>query len=159
MWSILVIIFILTIVGFIKKYIIPWSSNPIFATVFSGSLLFVLQKFISDFILQPYINYKKVVAKIDNKLKFYSNVIYNKSLPQNIIDEATNTIRKLSCDLETTHKMMLLNFGPTKKNIFKAANKLIFLSNIAGQQFDIKLKEIVDAENETRKILGIKKYE
>lgn len=78
----------------------------VFQTVMSGVLVFVLSEIIQNFFLRPLQKYKEVVGKIDNQLKFYENIIIN---PGNILLrekylECSDTLRKLSCELEAVYK-------------------------------------------------------
>jgi len=131
----------------------------IFLTIISGVLVFILSQYIVEFILKPLIKYKQVIAKIDNKLKFYANIITNPPLSSGSIDDyiiAQKEIRDLSCDLESTYKSLLI-FKPNKKTIAKVAKDLIWLSNIIGQRdkninLPIKAAEKID---DIRKSLNI----
>ncbi len=133
----------------------------IFATVLSGVTIFVVGQIIQQLIIEPYLQYKKVVGEIDNKLKFYSNIMTNGGLKQELVIEVIDALRQLSCDLESSYKMMLVRIGPSKEDISKAATCLIFLSNSTGinnnQYSDIGVDKITETEDKVRKILGIQK--
>jgi len=138
----------------------------IFLTIISGVLVFILSQYILEFILKPLIKYKQVIAKIDNKLKFYANIITNPPLSSGSSDDyiiaqddytiAKKEIRDLSCDLESTYKSLLI-FKPNKKTIAKVVKDLIWLSNVIGQRYKninlpIKAAEKID---DIRKSLNI----
>lgn len=103
----------------------------VFQTVMSGVLVFVLSEIIQKFFLEPLQKYKKVTGKIDNQLKFYANVITNPGniLPREIYLECSNTLRKLSCELEVTYKQIPFKKLTTRRKISDAASRLIRLSN------------------------------
>jgi len=157
----LLIICVIAIIFIFFKYILLWINNPIFATVFAGTLVFVIQKIFSDLFLEPYLNYRKVVGEIDNKLKFYGNVMYSNNLPREITIETINALRKLSCDLESSYKMMLIKIRPKPKEISRAASDLMFLSNNTGmgntQLYHENIERAIKAEKEVREVLGIPK--
>ena len=107
----------------------------VFQTVMSGVLVYVLSQIIEKFFLDPILKYNEVKGKIDNKLKFYSNVIANPGiLPDETYLECSNILRELSCELEATYKQI-----PVKKilvikldspeNVSNSARLLIELSN------------------------------
>ena len=106
----------------------------IFLTILSGVCVFIISQYILEFILKPLIEYRKVIAQIDNKLKLYANIITNPhrtdQLPENY-KKAKDEFRKLSCDLESTYKILLL-FKPKKEVISEAARDLIWISNAIG---------------------------
>jgi len=136
-------------------------NSQIFWTIFSGVLIFVLGQIIQQLIIEPYLQYKKVVGEIDNKLKFYANVTTNSMISEELVKEAVDILRKLSCDLESSYKMMSIRMGPSAKDISEAATGLIFLSNSTGinnnQYSDKRVDRIIDTEVKIRKLLKIAK--
>jgi len=103
----------------------------VFQTVMSGVLVFVLSEAIQKFFLEPLQRYKEVIGKIDNQLKFYANVITNPGniLPREIYLECSNTLRKLSCEIEANYKQIPFKKLDTRKKVSDAASRLIRLSN------------------------------
>ena len=102
----------------------------VFQTVVSGVLVFILGQFFLEFILKPKLKYKEVIGKIDNKLKFFANVITKPGvLPPQVLEECANILRDLSCNLESTYKQLFWNQKNRDKNISEAAKLLINLSN------------------------------
>lgn len=104
--------------------------NPIFQTVISGVSVLVLGDLIKKFIIEPAQEYKEIVGKIDNELKFYANIISNPEiLQEGKKKECYETLRRLSCNLEAKRKKMVFRKDTTDKNVADAAAKLIGLSN------------------------------
>lgn len=130
--------------------------STVFQTVMSGVFIFILSEVIQKFFLEPLQKYKKVIAKIDNHLKFYMNVIADgcNVLAKEKYLECSNTLRKLSCELETTYKQIPLKRLNTRKNVSDAASRLIGLSNNLGQLDSKPNRQDVD---EIRKELNILK--
>lgn len=139
-------------------------SNPIFATVISGILVLVIGQIIQQLIIAPYLEYRRVVGVIDNKLKFYGNTIYSVDLPEEVVLETMREIRKLSCDLESVHKMMTVKIPtvPSKEEISESAKSLLLLSNSAGikdrEFMRLNRESVIKAEETIRKYLKIEKY-
>jgi len=136
-------------------------SNQVFFTVLSGTLVFVSGQILQKFILEPFQEYKKTVGKIDNRLKFYSNILTNAGFNKKIIVEITNAMRNLSCDLEASYKQIPFNqlfvnlkFLERKKDIAIVVQGLIFLSN-AGGRSDSRIDKCNDRIREIRKKLKI----
>ncbi len=133
--------------------------NQVFKTVISGVLVFVIGQIIQKFIIEPLWEYKKTLGKIDYRLKYYSNKMSG-LLPEEIITETSNTIRELSCELEASYKQIpfncifaFLSVIPWKKDLSKAAVKLILVSNITGLKEE-RVK-IYDEIKEIRELLKI----
>lgn len=131
--------------SFLENKIVEVIISDVFITVFSGVLVFIMSQFLLRLVLEPIIKYKKTIAKIDNKLKFYSNIICNPSLAKgglfNDYFEAKNVLRELSCELESNYKtipfklvLIFMNLILSRENISDAATDLIWLSNTVGQQ-------------------------
>ncbi len=134
----------------------------IFLTIISGVCVFILSQYILEFVLKPYKEYRNVIVKIDNKLKFYSNVIVNppfsEQLPQDYI-VAKDEMRGLSCDLESSYKNLFFIFKNKEKEkiISDVAKDLIWLSNAIGRndrELDLPL-EAATKIDEIRKKLRI----
>jgi len=108
----------------------------VFQTVMSGVLVFVLSEVIQKFFLEPLQRYKEVIGEIDNQLKFYANVITNPGniLPSEIYLECSNTLRKLSCELEAIYKQIPFKKLETRRKVSDAAGRLIRLSNNLSRQ-------------------------
>lgn len=130
-----------------------------FLTIISGVFVFILSQYILEFILKPLKEYRKVIAEIDNKLKFYANVIVNPPVSDQLSEDylaARNEIKKLSCDLESAYKNLLL-FRPKQKSISEAARELIWLSIVIGHkdaQINLPLKSAEKMDN-IRELLKI----
>lgn len=112
--------------------------NVVFQTIISGVFVFILSQYLLKFILEPLQKYQKVIARIDNKLKFYSNIIVNspflKQLPEDYFI-AKKELRELSSELESSFKCTILYFRKkAKKRISVAAKDLIWLSNATGHR-------------------------
>lgn len=80
-------------------------SSIVFQTVISGLILFILSQLIQNFVLEPIKSFKGTIGKIDNLLKYHSNVIFSgQALKDEIKLETMSTIRTLSCELESAYK-------------------------------------------------------
>ena len=129
----------------------------ILGTVISGTLVYILGQIIKEYILNPELEFKKTLAGIDNKLKFYSDVITNPGniLPQEIKIKCSTELRNLSCDLEVTYKQLILikRTRELDKKIADAAKKLIFLSNNVYHSGDgVKNSDEIDSIRDLLKI-------
>lgn len=136
-------------------------NNQVFYTVLSGTLVFVFGQILQKFFLEPIQGYKKTVGEIDNKLKFYANILTNTGFNQKILVEITDTMRTLSCQIESGYKQILLtgvmsHIGliENKKEIAEVAQGLIFLSNAGGRD-DSRIEKCDERINRIRKILKI----
>ena len=136
-------------------------SNQIFFTVLSGTLVFMLGQTLQKFILEPFQEYKKTIGRIDNRLKFYSNILTNAIFNKKIIIEITDAMRNLSCNLEASYKqipfkhlMIKLKLLEPKGDISKVAQGLIFLSNAGGRSVR-GAKKCNDRIKDIRKRLNI----
>jgi len=125
-------------------------NNEVFLTIVSGTAIYVLGQLIQGLIIKPYLEYKEVIGRIDNKLKFYAHLIRSKMVSDQRVVEVYLELRQLSCDLESSYKKLLLTSEADKKKVSKAAQSLIFLSNVTGSKshnFLVKDYEKID-ENE-----------
>lgn len=136
-------------------------NNQVFYTVLSGTLVFVFGQILQKFILEPFQEYKKTIGRIDNRLKFYSNILTNAGFNKEVIVEVTDAMRNLSCDLEANYKQIPLNqlfvnlkLLEPKKDMVVAAQGLIFLSNAGGRR-DGGIDKCDDRIREVRKKLKI----
>jgi len=116
------------------NWLVNLFQSVVFQTVISGVLVFVLSQYILKFIIEPLQEYKKIIAKIDNKLKFYANIISNPGiLPRDVILEYSDEIRSLSCELEQIYKQIpfafLRRLIKSQQLISDSASRLIRLSN------------------------------
>lgn len=105
-----------------------------FQTVLSGVLVFVCGQVIQKFWIEPFQDHMKVIGKIDNRLKYYENVLaywglYNLDRRNQAADE----MRQLSCELEATFKQVpfLSRIKKMSVNVATAAQNLILLGNPA----------------------------
>jgi hypothetical protein len=140
-------------------------NNQVFNTVISGTLVFVLGQTIQQFILEPVQKYRKTVGKIDNRLKFYSNIITSNIFENDktMLNEITDSIRNLSCDLESSYKQipltkLLASLGviESEKDVAKAAQALIFLSNAGGRGENKGIGMCETQIGNVRRLLNIK---
>ena len=109
-------------------------TNQVFFTVLSGTLVFTIGQILQKFFLEPIQEYKKTIGKIDNRLKFYHNILTNNTFNKNTIIEITDAMRNLSCDLEANYKQIPLKkvlvnakLLEPKGDIAKAVQGLIFI--------------------------------
>jgi hypothetical protein len=119
-------------------------NSNLFWTVITGVVVFILSQYVLELIIKPYKEYKNTKREISNKLKYYANVISNPlnlredSVKDTNIDKAlenyrnaSDEIRKLSCDLESKYYD---NYSWIRKlfirdNVEEAASLLIGISN------------------------------
>lgn len=109
-------------------------NNIVFQTVITGVLIYVFGQMIQIFILLPSQKYRATIGKIDNRLKFYSNITGSPGCeytPKEIVIECSKVIRQLSCDLESNFKQLPFQYFRRKQklNVSDSAKKLIGLSN------------------------------
>jgi len=137
--------------------------NQVFFTILSGTLVFVIGQIVQRFLLEPIKEYKKIVGTIDNKLKYYSNILTNTIFSQDkkMLVEITDVMRGLSCDIESAYKQIPLTKGlsklkfiETKEEIADVAQGLIFLSNVGGRD-ESRIDKCDERINEIRKHLKI----
>ena len=132
-----------------------------FFAIISGVLIFVIGQIIEKFILDPIQQYKKVVGAVDNRLKFYSNILTSSGFGDELIVEITDSIRILSCELEASYKPIPLKLFlskikavETNKDVAAAAKGLIFLSNAGGRR-DSGVEKCENRIEQIRKLLKI----
>ena len=137
--------------------------NVVFQTVIAGVLVFAFSEMLQKFLLEPIKEFKGIIGKIDNRLKFFANVISNATPSSKMLPEVNTLLRQLSCDLESAYKMMpfkwalsILRMIPSQKQIASAAKGLIFVSNATGEPSQ---RHVVEKEVEkVRNLLRIPKY-
>jgi len=109
----------------------------LFATVISGVLIFVLGQLLLKLVIEPIQELKKEIALTLDSLIFHKDKISNPNanLKKDIL-EVSSILRKHSSNLEAKSSIIplydcwyKLRILPSKKNIKKATNKLIGLSN------------------------------
>ena len=110
----------------------------LFVTVISGVLIFVLGQLLLKLVIEPLQEFKKEIALTLNSLFFHKDKISNPNanLIKKDIWEVSSILRKHSSNLEAKSSIIplydcwyKLRILPSKKNIKKATNKLIGLSN------------------------------
>lgn len=136
-------------------------NNQVFYTVVSGTLIFVIGQILQRFFLEPIQEYRKTIGEIDNKLKFYANILTNSGFNQKIILEITDTMRTLSCKIESGYKQIpftnflsKIGFIEEKKEVSEVAQGLIFLSN-AGGRGESRIEKCDERIDRIRKIFKI----
>jgi len=114
--------------------------TDVFKTILSGLLLFILSQYTLEFIFKPIKKFKGTIGEIDNKIKYYSNVLLNTGIKDEVINEISRDLRRLSCDLESEYKQIPIKWLfsgfdliPCKNQISEVAKELIRLSNLGGQ--------------------------
>lgn len=128
---------------------IEQKSFEIFLTVISGVFIFIFSQFILKIIIESIVEYRRTIGRIDNKLKFYSNIIVTppfgvQDLPKNYLD-AKELFRDLSCELESNYKIIpfkkifiKMGFILRTEAITTACTDLIWISNTTGHKDDTK---------------------
>ena len=136
-------------------------NSQVFDTVVSGALVLVVGQIFQKFVLEPIKEYKKIVGEIDNKLKYYSSILTNTVGDKDMIIKITDTMRDLSCQIESIYKQIpltvlfsKLGIIEDKTNIAKVAQGLIFLSN-AGGRHDSRIEKCDARIDEIRRLLHI----
>lgn len=162
------------------EYVTNILNNVVFQTIISGVFVFLVGECIQKFVLTSIVEHKKTIAKIDNKLKYYSNVILNPptehcTISQDTYDKVKEILRRLSCDLESTYKIIpfkavfsCIGLISCQKQISDSAMDLIALYNLTGQKIfplEVDGKKInsvlwsLEKVNNIRKNLKIPSYE
>lgn len=147
-------------------------ASTVFQTVISGVFVFVFSEIIVRCFFIPIQEYRKVVARIDNRLKFYANAYghstYDPKLPAEVRERFLNvvdTIRELSCDLEAIYKQIPLRWFfiwipiiPPPEELSDAGSRLIRLSNKTARPLNSTDWAMIESDEVTiRKILSIPK--
>lgn len=104
-------------------------------TFFLGVIVAVAGYIMSNFLLKPIQDYKKIIGKVGYKLTYYVHIITS---PQSgdLADEASLVLRDLACDLERKYCLIILlpifnklGIVPNQAQLIDAKKKIIFLSN------------------------------
>ena len=113
-----------------------------------------------NFVLEPLLELRKVRGRIQNRLKYHSNIITNGEFPADVIRPIREELRQLSCDLEEAYFAMGLRRWfptflkiPTGEDVSEAARQLIFLSNSTGNSRHIMQND--EAMNKIKEKLRI----
>jgi hypothetical protein len=108
------------------------------ATLFGGCLLYFLTHVISDLVIKPYIEFRKLLGEISYNLVYYANVLTNPpdTAGEERFREATDTIRRLSASLRAAaaglpeYRLLAITRSvPSRKTIHTAGGLLIRISN------------------------------
>lgn len=113
----------------------------VFWTIITAVTIYVMGQTIQEFILKPLANYKTRIADISHKLKYHSNIMANSSFTEKYITVVRGDMRDLSSGLESAYLSIpfrdyfsRLHVIPDRKDIQKAAEHLIQLSNAGGEK-------------------------
>lgn len=126
-------------------------------TIFGGVIVFVSGQIINEFIIKPLLNYKKVIAEIDEELIFYSNIYSNAGQfcieHKEICSPASDRLRRLACSFSSAYKQLSAYNKLSVTDKDKVMGDLIFLSNSLWRQDNIDHN--LNKSEEIRKILKI----
>jgi hypothetical protein len=137
------------------------NDSVVFGTVLSGVFVFVIGQIIQKFLLEPIKEYKKVIGKIDNELKYHANIIVSSGLDLELVIESSRTMRRLSGEFEALYKQIpfrkplsYVKLIPDHNNAAEAASSIIRISNAGGQSgregmnYDevIKIRKLLNIE-------------
>ncbi len=130
--------------------------NEFYLGVIIASIAYLLKNFLFDQALE----YQKAKGRVQNKLKYYSDVICGANINEDLVQETRSEMRQLSCDLEERYFAILIlaRTGPvrlffdlpSKEDVTEAAKKLIYLSNSAGgkvEGIDHREEACIEVEN------------
>lgn len=99
----------------------------------------VVAYFAKNFIFEPLLEYRSVEGRIQNKLKFYANKIFNTRFSDEVRRQVSTDIRQLSCDLEEKYYAIAFHellsrcrVLPSNEKISEAARGLMFISSSIG---------------------------
>jgi len=105
----------------------------------TGTVVAVIAYMLKNFTYEPLLEYKKTRGKIQNRLKYFGDLIVGGPLPFQRRAQLSSELRELSCELEERYSAISLAryiptflFIPTDSDIDEAATQLIFLSNNVG---------------------------
>lgn len=116
-------------------------------TFFLGLVTAIIGYLISNFVLKPFQDYKKLRAKIGNKLTYYSHIITSPGGGP-LANEAYPVLRGLACDLESVYLLIPFRWVfiwtglvPNETEVMDTKGHLIFLSNSLGngERSDVNL--------------------
>lgn len=135
------------------QFITPF--NPLIFTIIGGVIVTIVGKFLID----PIKKQSEIIGEISATLSFYANIYTQPGVITNV-QEASNEIRRKATELKArTNSIPIylvlskLRILIPKKNIFKAYDNLIRLSNSLGGNAEAE-RNIKDVE-EIRDILKI----
>jgi len=135
-------------------------------TILGGIFVFLISQSIYLFVILPIKRHKEVITEIDTNLRFYANVITNpitlgaelfkNPLVKKQYFECHNTLRKLSCELETSYRQRPFKNKDYGKKVISTVSLLTALSNslstIEGINVVLENSKRID---EIRKLLNI----
>jgi hypothetical protein len=142
------------------------------STVISGVIVFIIGQILTTVWLHPLQNYKDLKQKIAEKLSFYArdytNVIDLAKASEKekmIYADASDDLRQLSCELTGfIETLSWIKIGiPRRKNLKKAADKLMLLSNSFFSPYNVtpnsKNNQLNhDTANEIRRLMKMYGY-
>ena len=105
-------------------------SNIVFQTVLSGVLVFVIGQSMYQLLIEKYFGYRRVVEKVDNRLRFYFKIIENPGNDAHPIERlqfCSQELLQLSCDLESCRRQLIFKSENIDKNVYQASNLLVDL--------------------------------
>ena len=116
--------------------------------------------FLKNFVFEPLLELRKVRGRIQNRLKYHSNIITNGEFPADVIKPIRDELRQLSCDLEEAYFAIVLRRWfpaflnvPKGEDVSEVARQLIFLSNSTGNSRHIMQND--EAMNKIKEKLRI----
>jgi len=139
-------------------------NSEVFLTVVSGTLVFVAGQTIQLFILEKIYKYKEILGRIDNRLKFYFKILKNPGRADERIDnrvqDASQELLQLSCDLDACRKQLIFRCRQKDKNVSQASNLLIELHyDVFGENGGGSSGENLEKVEKIRKLLNIPRLE
>lgn len=133
-------------------------------TIIGGIIIFVIGQLINEFLIKPFLEYKKTIGIIDEELVFYSNVYTNSGdfggNKYPIFFKASERMRRIASKFGAVYRKMVwrkfflslrLIVSEDDKNIIE--QNLIFISNSLWQEDFIKAN--LEVSKEIREILKI----
>lgn len=133
--------------------------NPVFQTVVSGVLVFVLGQICLEYLFKPLQRYKNLRAKAAYNLVYFGNVFndkdsYTEEMKERL-KQAELEFRIISAELKafSIEKPMALFWVPRKKKLVVASEQFMGLSNTVG------LGKFEDAREKKRIIENVFKLE
>ena len=99
----------------------------------------VIAYFAKNFIFEPLLEFKRVKGKVQNRLRYHSNIITNGEFPADIVRPIKEELRQLSCDIEERYYaiafvkwLFWVLRVPNVSDLSNVARQMIFLSNATG---------------------------
>ena len=106
--------------------------------VFVGVVMASTSYFLKTFIFEAVVQYRRVVGKIRNRIKFFANTLTSPKADPSKSSKGSVACRELSCDLEEAYFaipfrgiLAHLHIVQTEEAVDTAARSLISLSNSA----------------------------